>query len=550
MLLIDSMDTESLRTQTNESNIGAALEDIGIYGAYVRLKDAYVNAQYVGLFDGDVESLNPVLGIADGNYGYNGNDFVVWEGGELYNATAKSVSGGAFLDGIGVAAQPKMQSRDSSLLIPFQPTSVDLPNVLELGEETFKNCDKLVSVNLPSALGEVSWKNAFAGCTSLANLTLSSMSRETVLEKGLSWGLNGTIMLKCQGESTPQSTTFVYTPVGPRSDMNYRTYTVNQTLLDNFFLDDMEVGDDWPALTGPNSNWRGGVLVDNYAKEVYNSAFDNWDNSLDDVQPTSVSMADVRIIDDYAFECLSELTSASFPLVQYIGEWAFAECPNLVSLELNYMDSSTVVSNGPYWGLPSGCSVVCSDGTITIEPLSKLKYDENNYLSATFESDDDGWEFNGGALVDSNALGVAAYAFDRSISQVQQPTSISLPNATRLDDCAFYGCTQLASANLPSVSYVGYDVFGDCTGLTSLALPSVTDKDNIDNWAFAYSGLTTLELTGLTTSDVLTSHTYWENGIGKQGTYLNFWMVPAECTVTCSDGSLVKGENGWEVVSE
>lgn len=298
MLLIDSMDTESLCTQTGESNIGNALSVIGIYTAYVRFKDAYVNAQYVGLFDEDEESLNPVLGIADGNYGYNGNDFVVWEGGELYNTTAKSVSGWAFLDGIGVAAQPKLQSRDVSLLIPFQPTSVDLPNVLELGEETFKNCDKLVSVNLPSALGEVSWRNAFAGCTSLANLTLSSMSRETVLEKGLSWGLNGTIMLKCQGESTPQSTTFVPTVPEPRSDMNY----------------DTSENEDWPILTGPNSNWEGGELVDNYAKEIENDAFDNYEGYLlDGRQPTSISMSNVEVIGYYAFYSLGELESASFP---------------------------------------------------------------------------------------------------------------------------------------------------------------------------------------------------------------------------------------------
>lgn len=145
---------------------------------------------------------------------------------------------------------------------------------------------------------------------------------------------------------------------------------------------------------------------------------------------------------------------------------------------------------------------MCSDGTITIEPFTYLKHDEDNYLVSATPSDPNGFEFQGGELVDSTALGVGESAFDRDISKVPQPTSISLPNAINLENYAFFGCDELVSASLPSVTTIGYGVFGDCNNLESLALPSITNPANILDNAFEGSGLTSLQLTGLSVSDV------------------------------------------------
>lgn len=61
--------------------------------------------------------------------------------------------------------------------------------------------------------------------------------------------------------------------------------------------------------------------------------------------------------------------SISLPSAVSIGNNCFIEGVNahISSLDLSSMTQAQVLENASYWGIPSGCTVTCSDGTITIE---------------------------------------------------------------------------------------------------------------------------------------------------------------------------------------
>ena len=53
-------------------------------------------------------------------------------------------------------------------------------------------------------------------------------------------------------------------------------------------------------------------------------------------------------------------------------------------------------------------------------------------------------------------------------------TSVDFPNATKIGDEAFYGCSKLTSINFPNVTIIGAKAFWECARLTSANFPNVT----------------------------------------------------------------------------
>ena len=78
-------------------------------------------------------------------------------------------------------------------------------------------------------------------------------------------------------------------------------------------------------------------------------------------------------------------------------------------------------------------------------------------------------------------------------------TSVILPaTCTAIGPGAFAGCTSLASVTAPSVTTVGTDAFRGCSLLT--ALPNFASGASIGDYAFSFSGLTSLDASGLSLS--------------------------------------------------
>ena len=82
-----------------------------------------------------------------------------------------------------------------------------------------------------------------------------------------------------------------------------------------------------------------------------------------------------------------------------------------------------------------------------------------------------------------NVASVGQNAFSYS-----QLTSVLLPNATTIEQEAFYKCLNLKEVSLPNATTIGAGVFGGCSSLTMVLLPNVTSFGRL-----AFSGCSALE---------------------------------------------------------
>lgn len=147
-------------------------------------------------------------------------------------------------------------------------------------------------------------------------------------------------------------------------------------------------------------------------------------------------------------------------------------------------------------------------------------------------SDENAFEFGGGALDSTysgiaNCPGIAENTFNRYDSAVPQPTSISLPSATELEDAAFVACDELESITLPSITTIGVAAFYGCSSLNNVVLPSTIQT--IGEEAFEdCAGLTSITFTGKTAATV-TAMANFPWGIGNVN----------GATIHCSDEDIV-----------
>jgi hypothetical protein len=72
-------------------------------------------------------------------------------------------------------------------------------------------------------------------------------------------------------------------------------------------------------------------------------------------------------------------------------------------------------------------------------------------------------------------------------------TSITIPESvTRIEDEAFFKCTNLTSIELPStIEYLGYAAFNKCSKLTSITINSTTVPE-VNNPSYLFGGCTAL----------------------------------------------------------
>ena len=94
----------------------------------------------------------------------------------------------------------------------------------------------------------------------------------------------------------------------------------------------------------------------------------------------------------------------------------------------------------------------------------------------------------GGDFLDVKA-NLTSYTSNREVipvgafTNIEQLTSVNLPNCVSVGNNAFYFCTSLQSVNIPMCSYVGSSAFAYCSSLQSIDLPNCV---SVGNYAFTY----------------------------------------------------------------
>lgn len=141
---------------------------------------------------------------------------------------------------------------------------------------------------------------------------------------------------------------------------------------------------------------------------------------------TSVSMPNIRLIDEYTFRNCTSLASVSMPKAQTIDERAFECCTSLTSVSM------------PNVRLLGDAFRACY-----------------SLISVTMPK--------------AETIGRNAFYCCTAL------TSISMPNVQTIEMSAFGDCHSLVSVVMPNVRTIGEDAFRGCSSLTSVAMPNLRE---------------------------------------------------------------------------
>lgn len=324
-------------------------------------------------------------------------------------------------------------------------TSVDLPNVWEVGNTAFYYCLNLNNVNLPSC--ERISAYAFQDCRALTAINLPNCS---YISEG--------IFFNCSA--------LQYANMQNCSVVAYKTFENCINLSD--------------------------VVLTNCTR-IDNQAFSSC-NAL-----PYLDLPNCTRIETNAFRKCSNLTQVNIPRCSYLSTNVFNSCLNLTQVDLTntyycqlansnaflrcpfsrgegsiyiHAGQLSLYQNGDFWSWYSACFVPIGDPNQTLLGFdgSRLYGDTsviyNDYENAFHITRD---------MITSvdlpNLVNIESSCFNNCYNL----TDVNLPNCVSLALGAFENCTALTSINLPNCEYLQNYAFGGCSNLTSINLPNCTN---------------------------------------------------------------------------
>ena len=256
--------------------------------------------------------------VVDGIYYYfSGTEAVVTYNDELYYNYQGSYTGDIVIP--------------SSVIYDTQNYSVT-----SIGEEAFRNCQGLISIEIPNSVTSIG-DQAFFGCSSLTSITIESGNTmydsrnncNAIIETATNTLIHG-----CKSTVIPSSVTSI-------GDGAFSCCTgLTSITIPNSVT---SIGSSaFESCTGLTS-----ITIPNSVTSIGDRAFIGCSSLTSVIIPNSVTS-----IGDYAFDSCTGLTSITIPnSVTSIGDHAFSGCSSLTSIELP--NSVTTIGydafNGTTW---------------------------------------------------------------------------------------------------------------------------------------------------------------------------------------------------------
>lgn len=364
-------------------------------------------------------------------------------------------------------------------------TSVDMPSVTNIGSRAFKNCGSLTSVNMPSVTDISSY--AFDGCSSLTSVDMplvtnissyafSSCSSLTSVDMPLVTRIGDYAFGGCPIRKLYLPTTL--TSIAEYCFASTREITLAATT---------------PVALATNALWNYVVIrVPESAVNDYRTAA-GWSNYKDQI----FSMSDITDYDvpvtaqEKESGLLNVLTQdklgkvVSLKVTGTINGYDIMVIRNKMPY-LHYLDltDATIVANDfeYYTGYHTEDNIIGNNMFAGLGKLVSVKLPKN----AT--------SIRNGALYDCSSLvevvlpvklesiGGSAFSYCSNLTNIDLP-----PTLKTIGWNAFNGCSRLENISLPGVESIDGYAFGSCSKLTEVRIPSTLKS--IGDGAFDIQGL-------------------------------------------------------------
>lgn len=321
------------------------------------------------------------------------------------------------------------------IFCPNIKTTFDIPNtVTEIGENSFRSCNKLTSIFIPNSVASIG-QFAFYGCSGLTSLTipntLNNISDYTFAN------CDKLADIYCQATTPPTtnntpfsnsiySTATLYVHKGcAEAYKNATTWNSFANIVEAKLDDDIKVGDINYKITSDSE-----VTVVAGSKE-YSGAIEI---------PSSINNGaySVTAIGDGAFADCEALTSVVIPgSVTIIGSNAFKGCSGLASVTIG--DGVSSIGDGAF----EGCVALKKVNITDLAAWCKIKF-PNIYANPMYYSHS--LTLNGTEVKDLVIPGSVTKIGDYTFFIWYDLTSVTIPSSvTAIGDFAFGLCTQIAN---------------------------------------------------------------------------------------------------------
>lgn len=309
-------------------------------------------------------------------------------------------------------------------------TSVDLPNVWEVGYLAFYYCQNLNNVNLPSC--ERISAYAFQDCPALTAINLPNCSY-------ISYG----IFYNCSA--------LQYANMQNCSIVAHKTFENCINLTDVVLPNCITIGSQafsscnaLPYLDLPNCT------------RINTNAFRKCSN-LTQVNIPRCSYLDANVFNSCLTLTQVDLTNTYY--CQLSNSNAFLRCPFSRGEGSIYIHAGqlSLYQNGDYWSWYSACFVPVGDPNQTLLGFDGSRlYGDTSVIYNNYEN---------------------AFHITRDMI-----TTVDLPNVVNIESNCFQNCYNLTDVNLPDCVSLALGTFENCTTLSSINLPNC---EFLQNYAFA-----------------------------------------------------------------
>ena len=341
------------------------------------------------------------------------------------------------------------QISDSAFAGCTSITNLTLPNTLTfIGDQAFLSCTSLQSLTIPSSVTSIG-TSVFEGCLNLSNLTFSS-------------GAGGLVFIGSRSFANCYSLTNISFPTSP-------TLIGNQAFLSCTALQSLTLSSG--IINIGTSAFEGCLNLSNLTFTSINHLAIGSRSFANCYSLTNISFPNNNqtIIDNQAFLSCTSLYSLTIPNnVTSIGSQAFIGCTSLTNLSFISGYNSLKIGSYAFSGNSNLCNISFPTNPTQID--SQAFSNCNSLYSLT---------------IPNNVTSIGSSAFSNCFN-LSDLSFTSGPNSVTIGQQAFFNCNSLYSLTIPnSITSIGTSAFSNCLNLSDLSFTSGPNLVTIGQQAFS-----------------------------------------------------------------